>query len=52
MLHNLEAEMARDQIKRIDLARLLNLSSRAVYGKISGETKFTTSEAIKIQKVK
>lgn len=50
MLHNLEAEMARDQIKRIDLARLLNLSSRAVYGKISGETKFTTSEAIKIQK--
>lgn len=50
MLHNLEAEMARNQVKRIDIARLLNLSTRAVYGKISGESKFTTSEAIKIQR--
>lgn len=50
MLHNLEAEMARKHVKRIDIARLLNLSTRAVYGKISGESSFTTSEAIKIQK--
>lgn len=50
MLHNLEAEMAREQVKKIDIARLLNLSPRSVYGKIAGESKFTTSEALKIQK--
>lgn len=50
VLHNLEAEMARTHVKKVDIARLLNISTRTVYGKIHDQSKFTTSEAIKIQK--
>lgn len=50
MLHNLEAELAREGINKAQIARLLRISNRAVYDKIHGRTKFTTDQAILIQK--
>lgn len=50
MLHNLEAELAREGIHKIQIAQLLHISKRALYDKVSGRTKFTTDQAILIQK--
>ena len=50
MLHNLEAEIARSNVKRTDIADALGIGTRTLYAKIHGETKFTTEEAFKVQK--
>lgn len=50
MLHNLKAEIVRHNIKKTEIAKCLNIGNRTLYGKIKGETKFTTDEAFKIQK--
>ena len=49
MLHNLQAEMARNEIRRQDLANALGITVRTLQNKIYGRTDFTIAEAVKIK---
>ena len=45
MLANLVAEMARNKVKRIDLANLLGVTNDTITNKVNEKTAFTTKEA-------
>lgn len=49
MLHNLEAEMARRNIKKKEIAEALGISERTLRNKLSGISDFTLPEATKIK---
>lgn len=49
MLNNLRAEMARNQVKTVDISSVIKRSDRAVRLKIAGENAFTVPEAVAIR---
>ena len=49
-MRNLEAEMTRYGVTKIDIQVLLGCSEKTVRNKISGETDFTLPEAFKIKR--
>lgn len=49
MYHNLEAEIARNEIKRKDVAEALGISEKTLYNKIHGESEFSISECLTIK---
>lgn len=49
MYRNLEAEMARKNIPRKDLAELLGVRYATVIDKLKGKSRFTLDEAFKIK---
>jgi hypothetical protein len=49
MFPNLRAEMARKNIKAINLAKILNISYDSVINKLNGKTDFTRTEIFKIK---
>lgn len=49
MFPNLRAEMARNNIKSVQLAEVLNISYDSVSNKMNGKTDFTRSEIFKIR---
>ena len=49
MVQNLEIEMAKQRITKKEVSNILGISPRALYGKLNGDTKFTTAEAFKIR---
>jgi hypothetical protein len=49
MYPNLRAEMARYNIKTIDIVKVLNISPKSVRNKMSGKTPFTIPEAITLR---
>lgn len=48
-MKNLLAEMARYGVSRYDIQKLLGCSEATVRNKLSGESEFTVSEALKIR---
>ncbi len=40
----LKAEMARKEVTGLDIANVLNISSKSIYNKINGVTEFTLKE--------
>ena len=50
MLHNLEAEIARRNLTKQEVASCIGISTRTLYDKIIGKTAFTIREATKLQK--
>lgn len=42
---NLEAELARLEIKKVELAKLIGKSPNTIYSKLNGKTELTLSEA-------
>lgn len=48
-MRNLKAEMVRYGMNNLDLQKILGCSERTVTNKLSGETEFTISEALKIR---
>jgi hypothetical protein len=48
-LTTLKAEMARKDLKGIDIAKTLRISSKSAYNKINGITEFTLKETIIIR---
>ena len=49
MLSNLEAEMARNNLRQIDLAVSVGVSPKTIFNKMSGKTEFTAKEMRVIQ---
>lgn len=49
MFRNLEAEMARDGVKKGDIAKFLGLRYATVIDKTKGRSQFTLAEAFKIR---
>lgn len=49
MYHNLEAEIARNEIKRKDIAEALEITEKTLYNKIHGESEFSISECLTIK---
>lgn len=50
MFPNLKAEMARKNIKPIDISKLLKVTYDTAINKLSGKTEFTRAEIFKIRK--
>lgn len=50
MYPNLEAELARKNVRRVDLAELLNCSLSTIVAKLRGTSELTFGEVIKIKK--
>lgn len=50
MFRNLEAEMARNGVTKVDIAELLGVRYATVIDKTRGRSRFYVSEALKIQK--
>ena len=50
MLHNLEAEIARRNFTKQEVADCIGISKRTLYDKIVGKTAFTIKEASTLQK--
>lgn len=48
MFNNLNAEIARHNLKTADIARLLGVSVKTAANKLTGRTEFTLSEVKKI----
>lgn len=48
MLNNLRAEMTRHGISASDIANLLGITENTARNKISGRTKFSVDEALKV----
>lgn len=49
MLHNLCAEMARHEVKTLDISRVIKKTDRSVRLKVAGTNAFTMPEAIAIR---
>ena len=49
MLHNLEAEIARRNLTKQEVADCIGISKRTLYDKLVGKTAFTIKEASKLQ---
>ena len=50
MLHNLEAEIARKNLTKQNVADCIGINKRTLYDKLTGKTAFTINEAFKLQK--
>ena len=50
MLHNLEAEIARRNHTKQEVADCIGISKRTLYDKLVGKTAFTIKEASKLQR--
>ena len=48
-MNNLEAEMKRIGISRLDIAKLLNVSYRTAHSKFNGESKWQYAECVLIR---
>ncbi len=48
-MKNLLAEMARYNIKRVEMQKLLGCTERTLYSKLNGESEFTLAEAFLIR---
>lgn len=51
MFSNLNAEIARYNVKNADIAKLLGVSTKTVSNKLDGRTEFTLSEVKKIASI-
>ena len=49
MYHNLEAEMARNDIDVSDIAKAISVNEKTVRNKMSGKTKFNFDETLMIK---
>lgn len=49
MYKNLKAEMARHDVKNLDIAKTINKDPRTVTNKITGVTEFTIEETFRIK---
>lgn len=47
--YTLKAEMARQGLRGVDIARTLNITDQSAYNKINGRTEFTLKETIIIR---
>lgn len=50
MLRNLEAEIARKKLSREEVASGIGISTRSLYDKLNGKSKFNLEEAFALQK--
>lgn len=51
MFHNLEAEMARKKLTKLDIQKELGLSQSTFYSKSNGKNEFTLLEAQQIKNI-
>lgn len=51
MYHNLEAELKRKQIRRVDLANKLGMALCTISDKMQGKSEFSLGTAVAIKKI-
>ena len=51
MLRNLEAEITRKKLSREEIASGIGISTRSLYDKLNGKSKFNVEEAFTLQRI-